>query len=66
MERWQGALSCLLLRKACGDPACRSLFYCPLGGAGEEEEARGASAAGLPGWKAQVCSQAHGEHGGLD
>ena len=28
----------------------------------EEEEARGATEGGLPGWEAQVCSQAHGEH----
>lgn len=39
-----------------------SAVPCPLGGAGEEEEARGAAAGGLPGWKAPVCSQAHGEH----
>lgn len=38
------------------------LCPCPLGGAGEEEEAGRTSAAGLSGWKAQICIQAHGEH----
>lgn len=53
-----------LPRKAWGAPPAGVFLLCPcpLGGAGEEEEAGRASAAGLSGWKAQICSQAHGEH----
>lgn len=58
-----------LSRKAWGAPPAGVFLLCPcpLGGAGEEEGAGRASAAGLSERKAQIRSQAHGEHlsGGL-